>query len=118
MHLDLTLYEEALGGAQGGGHAVVVPFILSLTQPDHALMLRWSSPPTSTPSPPTSTSSPPTSNSGAEGTESAEGAAGAPLSQRALLAQLGAIQQHLERRGEHLVVGTYCSKHISNTAPP
>ena len=164
MHLDLTLYEEALcggqGGGQSGGQAVVAPFILSLTPEDHAVMLRWSSPPTSasedhaplasrppTPPPPPTPLPllPPTrpatapaapldhpapprlcddhlcdaasAGTGAEGAE-AEGAEGAPLSQRALLAQLGAIQQHLERRGEHLVVGIYCSKHISNTAPP
>ena len=161
MHLDLTLYEEALCGGQGGrqscGQAVVAPFILSLTPEDHAVMLRWSSPPPSAsedntplvqrpPTPPTPPPLlPPTrpatapaapldrpapprlcddhlcdaagAGAGAEGA-GAEGAEGVPLSQRALLAQLGAIQQHLERRGEHLVVGTYCSKHISNTAPP
>ena len=44
--------------------------------------------------------------------EGAEGAEGAPLSQRAQLAQLGSIQHHLERRGEHIVVGTYCSRHM------
>ena len=156
MHLDLTLYEGALCGGPGGAQAVVAPFILSLTPEDHALMLRWSSPPASTsedhaplaprpPTPPTPPPPPPllpptrpasapaapveraapprlcddrlcdAAGAGAEGAggaEGAEGAEGAPLSQQALLAQLGSIQHHLERRGEHIVVGTYCSRHM------
>ena len=103
VHLDLALYEEALGD-DCASHGVVVPFVLALSDDDLALALHHHL--ASNPSPPAAAAAAAaavTTVSAATGAGGAHGAhdePGSPLQlpQHDLLAQLSTVQRHLEAR--------------------
>lgn len=100
IHLDLALYEEALGDGCGR-HGVVVPFVLKLSDDDLALALHHHL--ASDPPPPAAAEAATTviAATGADvAHEAHDGRDGRdePLPQRDLLAQLSTVQRHLEAR--------------------